>query len=119
LSWDDDSFRRARVSESVHELGTNGSGIILGNTERYSGETNLLNEISDLSVGEIHELVYVVHGVRSSVGTIGGGVLHGASEQSTEVRVQMGDESILVGGSAVGRLVHHERDGSTIIKEVD
>lgn len=61
----------------------------------------------------------VVHGSRSSVGWEGRASLHGATEQGTEVLVQVRNEEVLVGCSAVGWLVHEERSSSTVIEEVD
>lgn len=96
---------------------------------------NLLLSAEIRSIGERNLLVDTVHGGVALVGGESVVALHGAAEENTEVLVQVGEESavallaefdlriwrysLLVGAGAVGWHVHHERNSSTIVEEVD
>jgi hypothetical protein len=105
----------ADIEDGVEGLANN-SNIVRGDTEGGGSEGNLLDEVADLCSREVHESVD--SGLRAEA-SVAGEASGRAAKESTEVLVQVGHELVLVGGSAVGRHVHGERDGTTIVKEVD
>lgn len=116
LSRDDSGGGSAAdVEDGVKGL-ADSSNVVLADAERGGGEGNLLNEVADLCSREVHESVD--GGLRAEA-SVAGEARGRAAEESTEILVQVGHELVLVGRSAVGGLVHHERNGTTIVEEVD
>lgn len=134
----DHSLSRALASEKPIESLADNSEIRIGDTERSSGHGDLIDEVTDLCGGEVHEFVHLVHAVGAGVdGEISAHV--GAAEKTSEVGVEMSEEDagdvltsmrvcvwdgggnsdvLLHAGVIISRLVVHEWLGSTSIEEV-
>ena len=95
--------RAADVEEGVEGLSDDGN-VLLSDTERGGGETDLLDEVVVLGVVEVHELVNLVHGWGRGVGVEARHALLGAAQESTEEGVEMGEEK------AAGSLVSSDQD---------
>lgn len=121
LGWGagwDASWWCTPVAEGVLKGVSDDGDIGIGNTERGSGQTNVLDEPSNLAGVQGHELVGLVHAGGTSVWAGGVGEL-AAAEEVSKVGVQVGEEHVLGGVGAVGWHVVHEGSGGATVKEVD
>jgi len=109
--------RGASVAEGLVEGLTDDLHIGIGNTERGSSKSDVLDEPAELLGVKGHELVDLVHVGGAAVGLVGAAELR-ASEEDTEVTVKVGDELVL-GGAGGGELVLEERSGTSTVEEVE
>lgn len=76
-------------SKSVQQSFSDSGDIVIGDTERGSGFSDVGDEPTDFVLVQSHELVHFVHGRSAWVG-LDGGAEEGASEKSGEVGVEVG-----------------------------
>lgn len=76
-------------SKSVQQSFSDSGDIVVGDTERGSGFSDVGDEPTDFVLVQSHELVHFVHGGSAWVG-LDGGAEEGASEKSGEVGVEVG-----------------------------
>lgn len=76
-------------SKSVQQSFSDSGDVVVGNTERGSGFSDVGDEPTDFVLVQSHELVHFVHGRSAWVG-LDGGAEEGASEKSGEVGVEVG-----------------------------
>lgn len=76
-------------SKSVQQSFSDSGDIVVGDTERGSGFSDVGDEPTDFVLVQSHELVHFVHGGSARVG-LDGGAEEGASEKSGEVGVEVG-----------------------------
>lgn len=96
LSLDSGGWRQALVVEQLVERASNGSDIVLGNAERCSSETDLLDEVGDLVVVKVHELVYLILGWESVVRREAGHSVRRAAKKRAKECVQVREQEVLV-----------------------
>lgn len=76
-------------SKSIQQSFSDSGDIVVGDTERGSGFSDVGDEPTDFVLVQSHELVHFVHGGSARVG-LDGGAEEGASEKSGEVGVEVG-----------------------------
>lgn len=76
-------------SKSIQQSFSDSGDIVIGDTERGSGFSDVGDEPTDFVLVQSHELVHFVHGGSARVG-LDGGAEEGASEKSGEVGVEVG-----------------------------
>lgn len=76
-------------SKSVQQSFSDSGDVVVGDTERGSGFSDVGDEPTDFVLVQSHELVHFVHGGSAWVG-LDGGAEEGASEKSGEVGVEVG-----------------------------
>lgn len=76
-------------SKSIQQGFSDSGDIVVGDTERGSGFSDVGDEPTDFVLVQSHELVHFVHGGSAWVG-LDGGAEEGASEKSGEVGVEVG-----------------------------
>lgn len=76
-------------SKSIQQSFSDSGDIVIGDTKRGSGFSDVGDEPTDFVLVQSHELVYFVHGGSAWVG-LDGGAEEGASEKSGEVGVEVG-----------------------------
>lgn len=78
-------------SKSIQQSFSDSGDIVVGDTERGSGFSDVGDEPTDFVLVQSHELVHFVHGGSAWVG-LDGGAEEGASEKSGEVGVEVGEK---------------------------
>lgn len=76
-------------SKSIQQSFSDSGDIVIGDTKRGSGFSDVGDEPTDFVLVQSHELVHFVHGGSAWVG-LDGGAEEGASEKSGEVGVEVG-----------------------------
>ena len=120
LGLDDGSSGRAAHAEGVVERGANSRGISSRGPEGSGSITDLLDEVGDLALAEVHVLVNGVLAGGTGVAWESRGSVLGAAQEGTEVAPQVSDEEVLSRALLAGRgWVSKDGGSPTAVEEVE